>query len=817
MALEIQKDRFTISNDFISLTFLLQKGRLVSFALSNVLSGKTLTPERGDVFELRFAGAFGGETVRAGELKVQSALPAEDAAGFSMKVFFKPFRVRGCKTELQLCVALGKTDSFLKTWLQLHASGGEKAVLDYVDFAPFFVRAGEKLGGVPFPEKKKDAALLSLGQPVYWEHSFFGCTFPGALNAFQNERLCARRYYGRSLAELCDANGVFESDCAVWGVAAKNDPVSVRTAFLRYLENTLPPASERSALWFSSSPLEPNAVQALFAEEKRLQGGGAPFYDSVMLDKRAAFPDIDPFTFPDQVPQGLRNFGAAAASLGASLGMAVGLPLKTKGLFRSKVRTLEACLSNEALLASFRDFVLSLSQKCGVTDWQLHLPLSKPCREKDHGHPVGGDFQLHYYSDVFEKWINLLSSLQNQAAKPLHFFLCGACSPWLLQWADAIGLPASPQTADPDSALHALWKAGITVPPERLFVPQPDTATSHPFGGAKRTPALFGAVQSAALARQRQLQSDFRALLGRTVPVDKESDAACCTFAAFDSGEGLLTLHNPSAQPQDVNLTLDESLGVPQRFLCVGVTELMPKVVSLSKTPLRFGDHLRQTLAPGETKVLHLGSRKAPPCLLSAAATDKTTLRLRFDKPVDLTTAACTQNAVQTVTPDDDNCGGTLVLTYPFTVGNNLTFTGVRDLNGAELTVNAVFMFSESGLVPLGSLCGTGAFSIKVTFGSEANLQMYMQTERLLLAAEDGHITFKVGDTVLRSRSRTDDVVQVCAVREQSGTLKLYLNGKLEQSIRPLTKPCDLVAAAPLCFDEKRTKLYARALAFDEV
>ena len=157
MALEIQKDRFTISNDFISLTFLLQKGRLVSFALSNVLSGKTLTPERGDVFELRFAGAFGGETVRAGELKVQSALPAEDAAGFSMKVFVKPFRVRGCKTELQLCVALGKTDSFLKTWLQLHASGGEKAVLDYVDFAPFFVRAGEKLGGVPFPEKKKDA------------------------------------------------------------------------------------------------------------------------------------------------------------------------------------------------------------------------------------------------------------------------------------------------------------------------------------------------------------------------------------------------------------------------------------------------------------------------------------------------------------------------------------------------------------------------------------------------------------------------------------------------------------------------------------
>jgi hypothetical protein len=94
---------------------------------------------------------------------------------------------------------------------------------------------------------------------------------------------------------------------------------------------------------------------------------------------------------------------------------------------------------------------------------------------------------------------------------------------------------------------------------------------------------------------------------------------------------------------------------------------------------------------------------------------------------------------------------------------------------------------------------------------------MYLQTRHLLLAAEDGHITFRVGDTVLRSRSRTDDLVQVCAVREQSGTLKLYLNGKLEQSLQPLTPPCALMPAAALCFDEKRTKLYARALCYDEV
>ena len=264
-----------------------------------------------------------------------------------------------------------------------------------------------------------------------------------------------------------------------------------------------------------------------------------------------------------------------------------------------------------------------------------------------------------------------------------------------------------------------------------------------------------------------------------------------------------------------MTLTLDETLGVPPRFLCVGMCALPPSAHVL-RSPFRYGDHLTQTLSPYETRVLHLGRQKTP-LSVCAAATDAFTLHLRFDQPVDCTDAACAENPVQAVTSDADACGAELRFSYPFTQSNTLKLSGVRDLFGEPSAVSVSFLFSENGLLSPGALSGTGAFSIKVTFGSETNLQMYLQTERLTLAAEDGHITFKVGGSVLRSISRTDDAVQVCAVREKSGTLKLYLNGKLDNTLQPVAAPTALLPAAPLCFDEKRTKLYSRALEFDEV
>ena len=129
MAVEILKDRFTIGNDFVSKTYRLEKGRLTSFLLTNVLTGKAFAPAAGsELFVLHFAGAFGGEIIKASDLKVQDALPTEDAFQSTIKIFFKPVRVRGSKIELQYAETLQKTDSFFTAHLEIRGAGSEKAV-----------------------------------------------------------------------------------------------------------------------------------------------------------------------------------------------------------------------------------------------------------------------------------------------------------------------------------------------------------------------------------------------------------------------------------------------------------------------------------------------------------------------------------------------------------------------------------------------------------------------------------------------------------------------------------------------------------------
>ena len=61
------------------------------------------------------------------------------------------------------------------------------------------------------------------------------------------------------------------------------------------------------------------------------------------------------------------------------------------------------------------------------------------------------------------------------------------------------------------------------------------------------------------------------------------------------------------------------------------------------------------------------------------------------------------------------------------------------------------------------------------------------------------------------------DIVQLCAVREDSGVLKLYLNGQPDAGLLPPDGVFSIPNATPSVADPARTKLYCRALAYDEV
>ena len=172
---------------------------------------------------------------------------------------------------------------------------------------------------------------------------------------------------------------------------------------------------------------------------------------------------------------------------------------------------------------------------------------------------------------------------------------------------------------------------------------------------------------------------------------------------------------------------------------------------------------------------------------------------------------------MEAAAPTCDGCTAVLRFRYAFNERSELTLCGLRDPLGQLQTLLLRFPFAEDGVLRSGGLQGKGGFSVKITFDPLLDKQLFRQGGDAAVTIDQNHVLFRVGQSCLRSRADVRDMVQLCAVREDSGVLKLYLNGQLDSGLLPPGEPHDITLAPPSCADPARTKLYCRPLAFDEV
>ena len=134
-------------------------------------------------------GVLGGETLRAGDFKIREARLEQTGEQQVLTIFFQPFRVRGCRVELCYEVRLLQYDAFARARLifKCNKEKSDRALLESIDFAPFVLPEGSSGWALP----KQASSLiggtpLSLGQPFFIDHCFFGSEFPAAYNTIQN-------------------------------------------------------------------------------------------------------------------------------------------------------------------------------------------------------------------------------------------------------------------------------------------------------------------------------------------------------------------------------------------------------------------------------------------------------------------------------------------------------------------------------------------------------------------------------------------------------------------------------------------------------
>ena len=110
---------------------------------------------------------------------------------------------------------------------------------------------------------------------------------------------------------------------------------------------------------------------------------------------------------------------------------------------------------------------------------------------------------------------------------------------------------------------------------------------------------------------------------------------------------------------------------------------------------------------------------------------------------------------------------------------------------------------------------GDGEFTIKATLSKDSKGDLYTQGDEVYLRVSDGHILFGVGLTSVLSYTSIEDVVQITAVRERNGVLKLYINGKLDSGEK--TERLYLSGEKGEKCNENMVTLYNRAFSYDEV
>ena len=867
---------YTIENSFVSLSFPVQKNRLSGFTLTNVQQKRALTPADGTaLFCLYFNGALGKTKISASDLKVQAASLDSIGEQQTLQVSFRPFRIHGCRLTAVYAVQLLRYDSFLHATLTLRRENAKgDATLDRIDFAPFVLPQGSSGWSLPIQNRAHIGTLpLMLGQPVFVDHCFFGCAFPAARNAIRGGVVSANRYYGKSVDVLLGKDGAFQSEPFVFGVAPSPVFESVRAAFFAYIDKIARPARPRIQYnsWFDRMLEidEKTLLQDIADLDKARNAAGCDALDSFVIDDGWNNYDADFWTFNEKFPHGLQPLARALQAVGATLGFWIG----PRGGYNSKThrfaKAIEAagnghcnkssrdiCVASDVYTEKLAAFMEDCIREGGLTYWKIDGIALSPCRDKRHDHATGGRDDLYFYSDLWERWINLFERLHQAAGRPLFLNLTSFAqpSPWLLQWVQSVWLQNSDDIgftkigkggSDMDAALN--YRDGryydfyaarqFCFPPARLYNHDPINGvhsrlsmTDEQFKtylyavfmrGANLMEEYFGCSQMndakwRICAAAERFAKKYRSVLQKAVLFGGDPQRGeLYGYAAFTPHEGLLLLRNPSDRPQSMTLPLDETLGVQKSVAPLPLSQLLPFEKTGDFGAYGYGDALPVSLAPYETKLLRFGVSE-PARTVRLRVKGPCALEVVCETPVFWDAAACAENPIETVTPLCDDCSALLVFSQPFAQENALTLTGLTDALQVPQTLPVRFLYWPDDLVLSGGLMGSGGFSVKITADPGDDRLLFRQGDVSVSLAHN-RVLFCVGDARLSSASDVGDLVQLCAVREDSGVLKLYLNGTPDAGLRPVGAPLDIPQAEPFFADPARTKLYCRALAYDEI
>lgn len=871
---------YRIENDFLSVCIDVKK-KVKSFSLLNKLTGKEIKGSEGsELFCVNFKSFPFSKLLKASDITVSKVIENSEGDRKTLDLVFEPTNIKGEKIRFVLSYELYGKDHFIRKQLTAFYEDGNSAVVDFVDYAPITVTESMKTWCLPKQQNSHISGFaLSLGQPVFLESAFYGCEFPATYNTVEKSKVCVKYFCGKTLASLSKEKGKCTFPKSVIGVADSDSDVRLKKALFSYIETISQPIKLRSQYnsWYDHmlNISAENIAESFIEIEKSMTAVGSKPLDCYVVDDGWNNYEKDFWCFNSKFPNEFYPSSQQVKAFGSHFGMWLGprggytndtikfaRRIEKGGNGYVNKSSVDIDVGSDKYIKKTKALMLDFEKRFDLTYWKLDGFIQKPCKNKKHDHITGGFGDMYYYSEVWEKWIDVFESLHNESKEDVFINLtCYAPpSPWFLQYVNSMWMQISDDmgttpketkkntsvskkdmmlTYRDDRYYDFYNERNFCFPQSNLYNHDPIYANeakvkmtdeefrSYLYSMAMRGTSFWELYYSYNLMNEEKwrINNDVLLFLEENMGVIKNSIIfggkpslfQIYGFGAFGENEGIVMLRNPSGNEESYVLHLNHSIGAEKSLSNVKAVDILPYSAKGEYGNFSFGDKMTVTLAPYETRIIHFGKKVSLPDVKYVKAINSNTAEVMFSKRVVVNSVYCNENNINSVKLLGDYRTALVTFEKPFDRYNKLTLSGIKDVLLYESEREIEFEYLENGLSPDGVIKGSYDFTITATTGGEAEGVLYNQGDEITLSIEENKAVFRVGNTVLRSNSDTVNTVQISAVRERNGVLKLYIDKRLDNGIYTKTTPYNLEGGEVTFFDNDKVKVYIKALPYDEI
>lgn len=886
----IEDDRAIIGNDYIERQFSVKNGSLCTAKIIN----KRIKGEKELVFKpssaefyigFREKKTIGSRTVFLSSNELE--LDTVNALNRRVEFIFKPYRYNGAFITFIMNVEIEDGCHYMHKNIEMMVAPEQQHLItiDYIDCEHIIFDKPEQQWSIGEVEKVfLEPYHQSLGQPFYINGMFFGSEFPMAENRIE-DRMAFIRYYSGKRFDMLKLNcgHTFRTWNTVVGAARGLEQEVIRDDFFRYIRKIardIKPRFQYNSWYDHMLDITNENITKSFREiEKNLSKTLVPPLHSYVVDDGFADYSKGFWCFNSKFPEELYPASSLANKFSSQFGLWLGprggytgdtpkfgknMEKAGTGGYNKKAK--DVCVAHPKYIKNITEYFIENMDKFDINYWKLDGFLLRPCRNKKHGHIVGGYNGMYEYTETWENWIDVFRKIRlhrESAGKTLWINQTSYCnpSPWYLQWADSLWIQNSGDMGrfdrsdkgeklgerDVDKLLsyraeryYAFCvKDNFQFPIEYLYNHDPIYGNSADIKMTDEeyrnymmmmttrgtafwelyysynmfSPAKWR-INADALRFVRENYDTLRTARFIGTPPSK---AGVYGFSSWRDGQGIVSLRNSANREQKFVLTLDKTIGTYANAANMRRAIVYPYTNKQDGNLYGCGDTITVTLPPLGTVIMKFSSvREKKPELLYGRFESASELRLYFDSRVyfddDCVSSDC---GISDITLLEDY--STVAVTFDKEVESAFVSMTVKnefgDIAGAEFKGRCYpdFVCTDNRI--------PAPRDFTVSFKAEKDGSPFARLGNIAeIGASGGRALLRFGDKTSSGSAQLVSGDRLIAVCEPNGLLKLYVNGELDCSV--YNEDCLSGfenAEVTLSESASELKVLSKALSYDEV